>query len=118
MKTRIQKYLNILKIELEDLIMDLELSKEVLTRRLREHEITEYVFLENLGLLKKEILGIERIKMMLNDSEKNIQSIEDLHELVESYLLEEVKSAGLPEVVSMLISRKLEKVGRYMAIND
>ena len=118
MKTRIKKYLEILKIELEDMIMDLELSEEVLAKRLKEHEITEYVFLENISLLKKEILGIERIKIMLKEAESSIQSIGDLHEKIETYMLGEIKSAGLPEVVSLLLSRKLEKIGRYMALDE
>ena len=58
MNAKVRKYLDILKIELEDLIVDLEFSEAILSKRLKEHEITEYVFLENISLLKKEILGM------------------------------------------------------------
>ncbi|HAK46671.1 MAG TPA: hypothetical protein DCO79_12240 [Spirochaeta sp.] len=118
METKTRKYLEILKIELEDLIYDLEFSENVLAKRLQEHEITEYVFLENIGLLKKEILGIERIKLMLKESDKQIGSINELRDRIESYFQDEIKSAGLPDVVFLLISRKLEKVCRYMALDE
>ncbi|MDC7225748.1 MAG: hypothetical protein PQJ61_03165 [Spirochaetales bacterium] len=118
METKTKKYLSILKIELEDLIEDLEFGEAALARRLKEHEITEYVFLENVGLLKKEILGIERVKIMLNESDKNIQSIEELRNHVEAYFKDEIRSAGLPHVVFNLISRKLDKVSRYMSLEE
>lgn len=118
MESKTKKYLDILKIELEDLIVDLEFSEEVLSKRLKEHEITEYVFLENIGLLKKEILGIERIKRMLNESGMQIHSVSELRERVEGYFQDQINSADLPEVVFLLVSRKLDKIGRYMALCD
>ncbi len=118
MENKIRKYLKILKIELEDLIDDLEFSENVMAKRFKEHEITEYVFLENIGLLKKEILGIEKIQRMINDSKENIHSIEELKTVVENYLHNEIKSAGLPNVVFLLVNRKLDKVSKYMALNE
>lgn len=118
MESKTKKYFDILKIELEDLIEDLEFSEEVLMKRLKEHEITDYVFMENVGLLKKEILGIEKVKKMLGESDSEILSITDLKNWVENYFKKEIKSAGLPEVVFLLVSRKLEKISRYMTIDD
>ncbi len=118
MESKTRKFLEILKIELEDLIFDLEFSEKVLTKRLQDHEITEYVFLENASLLKREILGIEEIKKMLYKSNKTVTSVADLRETIENYFKDKIKSAGLPDVVFLLVSRKLEKVSRYMAIDD
>ena len=118
METKIRKYLEILKIELEDLIVDLEFSETVLSKRLEEHEITEYVFLENIGLLKKEILGIEKVKKIILGSGATYNSLEELRETVENYFHDEIKSAGLPNVVFLLVNRKLDKVSRYMVLDD
>ena len=118
MESKIRKFLEILRIELEDLIFDLEFNETVLAKRLKEHEITEYVFLENISLLKREILGIEKIKRMLNDSSVEVETIEDLKELVENYFHDEIKSAGLPNVVFLLVNRKLDKVVKYMSIDS
>ena len=118
MQQKIHKYLEILKIELEDLINDVEFSENVLAKRLAEHEITEYVFLENIGLLKKEILGIEKVKNLLSESASDITSLEDLREVVEDYFHDKIRAAGLPNVVFLLVNRKLDKVSKYMALSD
>lgn len=117
MESKIKKFLEILRIELEDLIIDLELNETILAKRLKEHEITEYVFLENISLLKKEILGIEKIKLMLKETDGQYTSIEDLREKIENYFHDEIKSAGLPNVVFLLVNRKLDKVVKYMSID-
>lgn len=113
-----KKYLELLKLELEDLILDLEFGEEALAKRLEEHEITEYVFLENLGLLKKEVLGIEKLKKVVTDAGSEHKSIEELKVILESYFAKEVKAAGLPNVVLLLVNRKLEKITRYMSIDE
>lgn len=118
MEGKIRKYLEILKIELEDLVEDIEFNKDILTKRHEGREITEYVFMENIGLLKKEILGIEKVQKMLVESSKEINCVEDIRNNVENYFKDRIRSAGLPEVVFLLVNRKLEKVGRYMAIDD
>lgn len=118
MESKKKKFLEILKIELEDLVLDMEFSKEVLTNRLKEREITEYVFLENLGLLKKEILCIERIKQMLMESDRDIKSVDELRDVIDEYFKDKLKGAGFPNAVFLLISRKLDKISKYMMIDD
>ena len=112
------KYLEILKIELEDLVYDLEFGEQVLMKRLKEHEITEYVFLENIGLLKKEILGIERVQKVIEKARAENKTISELGEVLEEYFAHEIRAAGLPNVVTLLVKRKLEKVNRYMSIDE
>ncbi len=118
MKRKIKKYVEILQIELDDLVVDLEFSKSVLEQRLEKHEITEYVFLENLSLLKKEILGVEEVQEILDASAEKLHSIEDIRAIVEDYFQKSIKSAGLPNVVLELVNNKLEKVSKYMAIGE
>ncbi len=118
MDNRAQKYLEILKIELEDLIRDREFGEEVLVQRLKEHEITEYVFLENIGLLKKEVLGIEKLKKVVAEAGSEHKTIGELKIILEEYFAREVKAAGLPNVVSLLVNRKLDKITRYMSIDE
>ena len=49
MKEKIEKYTQILKIELEDLEKDLLMMAEIYHQRELKGEITDYVFLENLS---------------------------------------------------------------------
>ena len=118
MNNKIHKYLEILKIELKDLIEDLEFSEDVLAKRFKEHEITEYVFMENIGLLKKEILGIEKVKRMIEASAKDDLTIKELRELIETYFSREISTAGLPNVVMLLVTRKLDKIDKYIRMGE
>ena len=45
-------------------------------------------------------------------------SLEELREAVENYFHDELRSAGLPNVVFLLVNRKLEKVSKYMTIDE
>ena len=118
MNNKTRKYLEILKIELEDLIEDLEFSEKVTAKRHEDHEITEYVFLENLSLLKKEVLGVEKLKKMVEGLEGRYTATAELREEIENYFIREIKSTGLPEVVFLLVSRKLDKIDKYIDLQD
>ncbi|MBI9106313.1 MAG: hypothetical protein JEZ04_06160 [Spirochaetales bacterium] len=118
MDNKARKYLEILMIELEDLIIDLEFGEEVLLKRLEKQEITEYVFKENIGLLKKEVLGIEKLRKVVAAAGTEKRTIEELKTLLAVYFAKEIKAAGLPNIVFLLVNRKLEKITRYMSLDD
>ena len=52
-------YLEILRIELEDLREDLQLLIDECQRNRENGKITDYVFLENVTLFKNELLGVD-----------------------------------------------------------
>ena len=56
-----QKFLEILKVELNDLGSDLDVLVDEYKKRKSKNEITEYVFLENLAVLKREMYGIDNL---------------------------------------------------------
>lgn len=118
MKAKMNKYLKILFIELEDIVIDLEFSEKIFEKRFKEHEITEYVFLENNSLLKREILGVEKLKKYLKKVDKEIVTVSELRVTVDEYFKDEVKNAGLPNVVYLLVSRKLDKIDKYINLKD
>ena len=116
MKHKIERYLKILKIELEDLETDIAFSEELLRRKHDEHKITDYVFLENLSTFKSELLGI---KKMENEIDSLVDKYDDLDALIKDvykFFEDKVKEAGLPPVVFVLIKRKLDKVYQYSTI--
>ena len=82
MKNKIEKYIKILKIELEDLEKDLLVMAEIYHQREQKKEITDYVFLENISLLQSEISGIDSI----------IESLEEINiEKLNTILFDEQK---------------------------
>ena len=93
-----RKYIRILKIELEDLREDLEvLCRECLEREQRQ-EISHYVSLENLAVLKHELLGVGTIaahldRLNLDDYasvDELVTAVDEIcHKLVHQHNLEE-----------------------------
>ena len=116
MKHKMERYLKILKIELEDLENDIAFSEELLRQKHDEHKITDYVFMENLSTFRSELLGI---KEMENEIDKLVDKYDDLEDLMKDvykFFEDKVRDAGLPEIVYVLIKRKLDKVYQYLTI--
>ena len=67
MREKLNKYLKVLKVELEDLEEDLRLLESLYNQRAQREEITHYLFLENVSLVKSEISGIDQIIHSLDD---------------------------------------------------
>ena len=57
MKDLCRKFQRLLHVELEDLREDLDLFVEVMTARHESGEITDYVYNENLAVLRNEIMA-------------------------------------------------------------
>ena len=119
MKQKLEKYLQVLRIELEDIETDLELMADVYNQREKRDEITEHVFLENVSVLKSEISGIALI----------IRTIEDVHveqfgnlaafvEYLDAMFRERTKHSSYPEGVYRMVKRKLTKVQRYIESSE
>ena len=111
----INKYIQILKIELDDLEADIELLIDEHIQREEKHQITKYVLLENLAVLKNEMSGIEQFKKMLTDT--NLDDYKDIHEFVNEIgkkFKAYIARGGLVEAVYSMVERKLHKVLKYV----
>ena len=116
MKHKIERYLKILKIEFEDLESDIISYEEMLEKKHDQNEITDYVFLENLSIIKMELLGIKEMESAVDALSGEYESLDDLIDNIYRYFEKKVKDANLPDVVFVLIKRKLDKVYKYMSI--
>jgi hypothetical protein len=119
MKAKIGKYRQILKIELEDLEKDLLIMAEIYHQREQKKEITDYVFLENLSLLQSEIAGIDNIIESLEEIDiSKFNTVEEFVSYITEEFRKETKEDGFPESVFALVSRKLNKVTRYLLSSE
>ena len=116
MKHKMERYLKILKIELEDLETDIAFSEELLRQKHDEHKITDYVFMENLSTFRSELLGIKEMENEIDNLVEKYDNLDDLMKDVYKFFQDKVREAGLPEVVFVLIKRKLDKVYQYLTI--
>ena len=119
MREKLKKYLKVLRIELEDLEEDLQVMADIYNQREKRNEITGYVFLENMSLLKSEIYGIEQIIESLDGIVVDrYKSLEDMIEHVDQEFRNKTEDSGFPEACYALVKRKLLKVTKYMESNE
>ena len=109
------KYLKILKIELEDLVEDINVLLSVCDQRKQSGEITNYVFLENATVLKNEISGINNFLHGVDGIDiSQYKNLKDLIEDIDVMFKQRTKDYDFPEAVYAIVKRKLNKVSRYI----
>lgn len=117
MSEKTKLFVKILKAELEDLEEDLESWGRFLEEKHRADRMTEYVFLENAGLLKRELVSL---KCLVETFEKvpsqDSPTLEGLRDFFRNLVKQEVKEYQFPGAVEELALRKIEKVYDYMKV--
>jgi hypothetical protein len=109
------KYLTLLKLELQDLAEDIGMLVSEYKIRKEKGEITNYVLLENLAVLRNELIGIESIGEMLDGIEPGgFSSLEALVESVEEKIAGRIMGTGYNNALLPLVKRKLAKVATYV----
>ncbi|MBN2834576.1 MAG: hypothetical protein JXR48_06375 [Candidatus Delongbacteria bacterium] len=104
-----EKYLKILKLELSHLIEDIS-SVIAYEKELHDKlEHTNFVYLENLVVLKDEIMGVSGIIGQIENI-ANESTDENLKTNLENSILEFVKKRGYPMAVYDMFLNKLKKI--------
>lgn len=103
------KYLKIFKLELTNLIEDIAglINYEQQLHDNREH--SHFVYLENLVVLKDEIMGINGILGKIDEYSAGLDDVNYVKDLSSS-LEEFIKLRGYPLAVLDLINRKIRKI--------
>ena len=110
-----KKYLKLLAIELEDLREDIEVVMRNCETRRDRHEITNYVFMENMAVLSNEVLEIGTVTQLLNSiNTDDYETLDSMIENIELKFREKLCHKGCPEGPFHLIKRKLAKVAQYV----
>jgi NRPS condensation-like uncharacterized protein len=115
MLEKISMFVKMFTMELEDLHKDIEL---LIKKYKDEHDhdiISNYVFLENLALMKNELFGID--SFLQEVKEINPSSYTDVHELItylKQQLLNRCHEKGIASSAFVLSERKMNKVLSYI----
>lgn len=119
MREKLRKYVRVLRIELEDLAEDLNIMADLYAQRERRNEITDYVFLGNVSLLKSEMSGIETVIRSIDEVPvERFGSLDALVDYMDRLFRMRTMHAGYPEAVYSLVKRKLSKVSQYIQSID
>jgi len=115
MPERKRFFMMILKAELEDCIEDVEDLSAYYDRR-RGKDLTEYVYMENVAQLKRELSGLQTLLFSIDDlSIDSYDSVETLAVALDDEMKKIVAAYEDPEAVYGIAKRKLLKVLRYVA---
>ena len=110
-----KKYIQILKLELEDLEIDIQKLIENCEETSKTSDLSQNVFLENLALFNNELLGLNIFEKMLDQIDVNeLESLEDLVEIIKKSFETKVEELGLAKAINRMVERKLFKVADYV----
>jgi len=110
-----EKYLSILRVELEDLQEDIETLIKQTTKEREAGNLTNYVFLENLALFRNELLGVDAFGTILEQLvPDDFATLDEMVDHLKIAFRAKVKACGLAEVIDVYVERKLDKVQQYV----
>ena len=114
-RAALNKFISIFRIELQDLEDDINDLLEILEERKNSHEITNYVYLGNKGILLSEISCVRELLEQLSTLDAyQFESVEALIAGVREMLDERIKECSFPDAVHNLVERRLQKVCTYL----
>jgi hypothetical protein len=116
MRNESSKFLAILRVELEDLMLDLKDAEEMYRGRFTRGDVSGYVLKENTAVLENELAGIRSVihELWTIDTSR-YETLDDLCKELHLVSLEAVKRLGFPAALLGMMSRKCAKVRRYLA---
>ena len=110
-----EHYLDILRIELEDLREDIENMIEEYDRDRRMEKITNYVCWHNTTVLKNELLCLNELQKIIQETQP--EKYPNLNELI-GHLRGDfhyaIQHKGFWEAVTGFVDRKIQKVQSYV----
>ncbi len=110
-----RKYLEILRIEINDLSEDITALQDRYRGRGQKGEITDYVVMENVAVLEREIHGVATVRECLaHVRAEDYASLDEMLAAIRERLDE--RCGAFDPVVRRLVDRKLEKVTSYVRL--
>ena len=114
-RAALNKFISIFRIELEDLEADINDLLEILEKRKDSQEITNYVYMENKGVLLNEIACVHELLDSIGAIDAyQYESVEVMITEVRKILSERIRACAAPEVVHQMVERKFDKVRAYI----
>lgn len=115
MRALLNKFISIFRLELEDLQEDINDLIKILEKRKDSQEITNYVYMENKGVLLNEIVSVQEILDSIRTIDAcKYESVEDMITDVHQMIDMRIQEHDFPEVVRDLVQRKFDKVCTYV----
>jgi hypothetical protein len=111
-----EKFMRLLRLEIESLHDEIEIILKSLDERLANHEITDYVHNENGAILRNELLGLEDfLRTEFDVSERGEATLDDVVNEVRGYLRKRLNERDYVPALYELMNRRIEKIVTYLS---
>ncbi|MDC7223627.1 MAG: hypothetical protein PQJ60_07775 [Spirochaetales bacterium] len=108
-------FITILEIELKDLEEDIQLLMANCEVKRHHEEISNYVYLENVALLQKELFDVDGvIQKMHKLNPADFGSEKEVSDFLLGDIRSKVERQIIPPVIISMVERKFDKVSRYL----
>lgn len=109
-----EKYITILKIEIESLINDISSLIDYEKQLHDSNKHTNFVYLENLVVLKDEIMGLNGVLGIIENLE--IDTTQSINKQLEEQIGKFIEHRGYPKAIYSLILSRMKKIEEIAGI--
>ena len=118
-RTETRCFLKILRVEIDDLLLDIDQMVQRFEERYRRREVTENVCLENVGILKNEARSVRGFLQILEDvGPETDMALDVLKDDLLERAGERIRRHGMFPCATILLERKMDKVANYVAASQ
>lgn len=115
MPNKKEQFIEILKIELEDLKKDIELLISEAEKARVVERISNYVFLENLAIFRDEIIAVDALASFLQRScADGCLDVEELRDKLLKLMNDKILELRMPSLMMEWVDRKVDKAYRFL----
>ena len=115
MHHKIDAFIRILLIELEDIDSDIKMLIDKYNRDHENEKISNYVFKENIALAHNELFGVEGLYEQVKEFRpEDFKSVDDVISKIDDKLDILCRKKGYVRSICVLVKRKTDKVLRYI----
>jgi spore coat protein CotH len=107
------------RVEVENSLEDAKALTALWDKRFKSAEITNYVYSENEVFLAQEIMGLKGLLEHLDTlNPVNFVKPDDIAFEIDNMIKRKVDDFEDPEVIYMIVSRKIKKILSYLNMQD
>lgn len=116
MSTQNEKFLQVLRIELDDLQDDIDHLIAQCSAECERRKVSHSVCLENLAQFRNELLGLDSFREILDRTvPASFPTLDKLMEFLKKAFHDEILRCDLVPCVADFVERKMAKVARYVS---
>jgi hypothetical protein len=119
MAGKTELFIFMFRAEIENSLEDAKALISLWDKRFKSDEVTNYVYSENEVFLAQEVMGLKGLLDHLNTLDPaNFMKADDIAFEIDDMIKRKVDDFEDPEVIYMIVNRKIKKILSYLNMQD